>query len=76
MLSVITSIFFSMKIFVVALALFLGAQEAQNYKILAILPLNSRSHFVMFERLLKGLAEKGHEVDVVSHFPQKKPIPR
>jgi glucuronosyltransferase len=29
----------------------------------------------MFEALLKGLAARGHQVYVVGHFPQKKPIP-
>lgn len=45
-------------------------------QILAIFPLCVTSHFAMFERLMKGLAERGHEVDVVSHFPQKRAIPR
>lgn len=51
-------------------------QNVENYKILAIFPLPSKSHFVMFERLLKELAVRGHEVDVVSHFPQKKILTR
>lgn len=29
----------------------------------------------MCEKLMKGLAEKGHQIDVYSHFPQKKAIP-
>jgi len=29
----------------------------------------------MQEELMKGLAKRGHQVDVVTHFPQKKPIP-
>ncbi|XP_046467806.1 UDP-glucosyltransferase 2-like [Neodiprion pinetum] len=45
------------------------------YRILGIFPFNGMSHFVMFERLMKGLAEHGHQVDVVSHFPLKKPFP-
>lgn len=58
------------------LVVFLCVECAENYNILAIFPLQSKSHFVMFERLLLELAKKGHEVDVVSHFPQKKPIPK
>lgn len=46
------------------------------YKILGVFPLTGPSHFAMFGQLMKGLAEKGHEVDVVSYFPQKTPIPR
>lgn len=29
----------------------------------------------MFEQLMKGLARKGHQIDVVSKFPLKKPYP-
>lgn len=43
--------------------------------ILAVFPFAGPSHFAMFGRLMKGLAEKGHELDVVSYFPQKTPIP-
>lgn len=50
--------------------------SVDNHKILGLFPLNSKSHFVMFERLMKALAEKGHEVDVLSHFPLKNTIPR
>lgn len=46
-----------------------------GYKILAIIPFNGNSHFLMFEKLAKGLAQRGHEVDLVSHFPQKEKVP-
>lgn len=65
-----------MKLYAAAVLILFSIQYVENYKILAIFPQQSRSHFVMYERLLKELAERGHEVDVVSHFPQKKPIPR
>lgn len=48
----------------------------QNHNILGIFPLQSTSHYVMFERLLKTLAAEGHDVDVISHFPQQEKIPR
>ncbi|XP_046736272.1 UDP-glycosyltransferase UGT5-like [Diprion similis] len=47
----------------------------EAYRILGVFPLNGKSHFVMFEQLMKGLAKRGHQVDVVSHFPLKKPFP-
>lgn len=47
-------------------------EPAEGYKILGICPISSRSHFNMLETLMKGLAKRGHEVDVVSHYPQKK----
>lgn len=44
---------------------------AHSANILSIFPFPGKSHYVMFERLLRGLAEKGHDVDVVTHFPAK-----
>lgn len=50
-------------------------QIANGYRILGMLPLQGPSHWAMMEPLMKGLAQRGHQVDVISHFPQKKPIP-
>ncbi|XP_071054635.1 UDP-glucosyltransferase 2-like [Onthophagus taurus] len=47
-----------------------------SYKILGLFPLPIKSHFIFFEAILKGLVERGHEVYVVSHFPQKNPTAR
>jgi glucuronosyltransferase len=47
----------------------------ESARILALFNFNGRSHFLMFEALLKELAARGHQVFVVGHFPQKKPIP-
>lgn len=44
------------------------------YKILGVFPITAKSHFILFESLMKTLAKRGHQVDIVSHFPQKKPI--
>lgn len=41
------------------------------YNILGLFPHAGKSHFKAFEPLLKKLANKGHNVTVVSHFPQK-----
>ncbi|KAF7382487.1 hypothetical protein HZH68_015406 [Vespula germanica] len=46
----------------------------KGYRILGIFPYQSKSHFNMFETLTKGLAKKGHQVDVISPFPQKRPF--
>lgn len=48
----------------------------KSYRILGVFPLAGRSHMLMFEKLMKELAKKGHEVDVLTHFPLKKPLPR
>lgn len=45
------------------------------YRFLGVFPFHGKSHFVMFEHLMKGLARKGHQVDVISTFPLKKPYP-
>lgn len=49
---------------------------AQSLRILGVFPHLGKSHFFAFEPLMKALAEKGHEVTVISHFPQKNPPPR
>lgn len=46
----------------------------QGYRILGLFPFNGKSHFLMFEQMMKALARKGHQVDVVSTFPLKKPF--
>lgn len=50
-----------------------GLKECSSYRILGIFPLNGRSHMMMFERLMKGLAARGHQVDVASRFPLRQP---
>lgn len=51
------------------------SQTTEALRILGIFPLPGRSHFIPASALMKGLAERGHQVDVVTHFPLKKPIP-
>lgn len=43
-------------------------------KILALFPYIGKSHFDVFEPFVKELAARGHQVVVVSHFPQKYPV--
>ncbi|KOC61875.1 Ecdysteroid UDP-glucosyltransferase [Habropoda laboriosa] len=43
-------------------------------RILVVFPHQARSHYNVYEPLLKRLAEKGHQVVSVSHFPQKTPL--
>ncbi|XP_019847317.2 UDP-glycosyltransferase UGT5 [Bactrocera dorsalis] len=44
-------------------------------KILAIFPFQGRSQYICVENYLKALAARGHEVTVISEFPQKKQVP-
>ncbi|GAB0101025.1 hypothetical protein DMENIID0001_171430 [Sergentomyia squamirostris] len=52
----------------------LGTQKTIAYKILMVFPSFSQSHLIVAAGLLKGLAKKGHEVTMVSPFPQTKPL--
>ncbi|XP_012282467.1 UDP-glucuronosyltransferase 2B19 [Orussus abietinus] len=53
--------------------LFLAQSEGARF--LGLFPLQGKSHFIMMEQLMKELARRGDQVDVVSHFPQKTPFP-
>ena len=44
-------------------------------RILGIFPLPAKSHSVMTEALMRGLAARGHQVDVLTPFPVKNPPP-
>ncbi|XP_011499547.1 PREDICTED: UDP-glucuronosyltransferase 2A1-like [Ceratosolen solmsi marchali] len=48
---------------------------SESYRILAIFPYNGKSHDIMFNALMMGLAEKNHQIDVITHFPPKNPPP-
>lgn len=53
---------------------FLCTTQINSYKILGLFPHPGVSHFHFFHPLLRALAETGHEVTVVSHFPDKEPV--
>ncbi|XP_030034070.2 UDP-glucosyltransferase 2 [Manduca sexta] len=48
---------------------------ADGARILAVLPTNTKSHYAMYGRLIQALANKQHQLTVVSHFPMKNPPP-
>ncbi|EZA59837.1 2-hydroxyacylsphingosine 1-beta-galactosyltransferase [Ooceraea biroi] len=45
------------------------------YRFLGVFPIAFKSHFVILESVMKGLISKGHQVDIISPFPQKTPYP-
>ncbi|XP_065219035.1 UDP-glycosyltransferase UGT5-like isoform X37 [Planococcus citri] len=45
------------------------------YKILAVLPVPSKSHYAVLDPLLVKLAELGHDVTVYNPYPKKNKIP-
>lgn len=44
---------------------------ADSLKVLGIFPHPGVSHFHFFHPIMRGLADAGHDVTVVSHFPDK-----
>ncbi|ETN67850.1 glucosyl/glucuronosyl transferase [Anopheles darlingi] len=46
----------------------------EAYRILCVYPSSGRSHVLIGQALLKGLAERGHEVTMVSPFKLSKPV--
>lgn len=51
-----------------------GIALSDSAHILAVVPFNGRSHFIVMEPLFLALAGRGHDVTVVSTFPQKSPV--
>lgn len=43
------------------------------YRILAIFPFNGKSHNIMFNPLVTELSKRGHQVDVITHYPLENP---
>lgn len=62
------------KILLLLLSCLLFASSSSAHRILGIFPHPGHSHFQFFHPIMKALAEAGHEVTVVSEFPNKEPI--
>lgn len=63
-----------MKIQLVVIILTIFFKQIIALKILAIFPAGSKSHLVLGQALLKGLAKRGHDVTMVSPFPLLEPV--
>ncbi|XP_076296635.1 UDP-glucosyltransferase 2 [Lasioglossum baleicum] len=63
-----------MKLLLVLTVLHCVIAGGNGAKILGVSPYPGKSHYSVFEALLKKLAERGHEVVSITHFPQKKPL--
>lgn len=61
-------------LFLLLLVILLVPEDIYCARFLVILPTVVKSHFVMLEPYIKALAARGHEMVVVSHFPQKQPV--
>lgn len=51
------------------LLLFLLCYSSSSYRILGIFPLPIASHFTFIQPIMRELAEAGHNVTVISYFP-------
>lgn len=59
---------------VITLLLLSTCSNVESYRILGLFPHPGLSHFHFFHPVMRTLAEAGHEVTVVSSFPNKEPI--
>lgn len=63
-----------MKIIWTVITLLILGHDSSGHRILGLFPHPGYSHFQFFEPIMKALAEAGHEVTVVSQFPNKEPM--
>ncbi|KAM3961541.1 UDP-glucosyltransferase 2-like [Aphomia sociella] len=56
-----------------SLLIFLQNLNVNAFNILAIFPYQGKSHFIVFKKYLQELAHRGHNVTVISYFPEQKP---
>jgi hypothetical protein len=61
------------KFFITVLLFLTTAFLAESAKILGVFPVPGRSHYILGSTLLKALAEKGHDVTMISCFGEKDP---
>jgi glucuronosyltransferase len=54
--------------------LLLIVAQSHGAKILGLFPFPARSHLIVHRALMFELASRGHQVTVVSPFPENKPI--
>lgn len=65
-----------MRFLQVVLFVSLFIQSLYSLNILVTIPFPSRSHFLSFSRLFQSLAHKGHNLTVISYYPQKNALPK
>lgn len=64
----------NLKNFIIIISFFTNVLICDGYRILCVFPYNAKSHNIIFDSLMKGLAKKGHHLDVITHFPLKNPM--
>nr|XP_022913479.1 UDP-glucuronosyltransferase 2A3-like [Onthophagus taurus] len=61
-----------LKLFLLIALFYINLAHSAN--ILALFPIPCRSHFAIYQPLLEKLAERGHQIDVLTHFPRNIPL--
>ena len=61
------------KILLIVFAILLTANNVNSEKVLVLCPMSSQSHRNVFQGIYSGLAEKGHEITVVTSGKPSKP---
>lgn len=51
----------------------MNSSPTDSLRVLGLFPHPGISHFHYFQPIMRGIAEAGHNVTVVSHFPDKNP---
>lgn len=59
--------------FLLTACVLMNSSPIDGLRVLGLFPHPGISHFHYFQPIMKGIAEAGHNVTVVSHFPEKKP---
>ncbi|XP_058459802.1 UDP-glucosyltransferase 2-like [Malaya genurostris] len=57
-----------------SLVLFAAVQSVESSRILCIDPIPGKSHVLIAQNLMKGLADRGHEITMVSPFKLSRPV--
>lgn len=61
-------------VLILSVAILYFLNPIEGARILGVFPGATYSHFILGHTLMKELASRGHEVTVMSPFPQKTPI--
>lgn len=56
-----------------SISFLITAPSSDGLRVLGLFPHPGLSHFHFFQPIMRGLAEAGHNVTVVSHFPDTNP---
>lgn len=64
----------STNVFALIFIIAIQFQHGHTFKVLGIFHKTAKSHFIAGSALMKGLANAGHEVTIISNYPQSNPI--